>query len=93
VSPPPKVIDEAAAAALGDVFDGDASVTAFCVSCGHPPVTILAAYCCLACAHAQLAAILALANSTPRRALSMPEWHDAVLELASGLEYCAQHAG
>ena len=68
-------------------------MTAFCVSCGHPPVTILAAYCCLACAHAQLAAILALANSTPRRALSMPEWHDLGLELASGLEYCAQHAG
>ena len=69
-----------------------------CVQCGQPIPEhdlpelsfVVQRYCSTRCAAQQLAAVRELLYSTPRRALSLPEWHDLGSDLASDLERLAQ---
>jgi len=65
----------------------------YCVTCGQPlDVAVLHRYCSVSCALRQLAAIAMLLNTTPREALSVPEWHDLSADYATELEHLARVA-
>jgi len=73
-------------------------MTALCVQCGSPipehgyplPSAVVERYCSVRCARLQLATLRELMNSTPHRALGLPEWHVLGTDLASDLERLAQ---
>lgn len=60
-----------------------------CVCCGQAPSRLLATYCSIGCALEQLAVLRMLLNTTPRRALSVAEWHDLGQSFETEVELCA----
>lgn len=58
-----------------------------CVCCGRSGASILGRYCSRDCARDQALAVRELLNTTPRRALSVAEWHDLGRSVATDLEF------